>query len=572
LLKGATIATLAANIDSDPSLQAAIRAQVEQEGGLLHDHPVVLAMRTRRSGGASVMSYLGRAATSTAQDVIEYNLNDSAPFNYCILANAASYKPLPILRKSIGLANIVPGTFDLPSVHIIGLEDELKELSEQVAEMYDHESERQVYYLHGGHSIGRNTRKDDEVCAALQTVGKIALDLMHPPEAEPEPEWTRVSEITELAKLPGKQIALVRTKGITSPSTMQTISGALAKQPSDTVLMRIARAGDVRTTYGDTLKFIQPGGGGDLRRLGVKPGEVIAYGTPPGGSAAAAMAFICFGSQTCAAPLAPSTTKSDALSALEQFHAKHLVIFEGVDQSGIIAAFEEYAHHGDAKLHKVKITGDHAPGFFEFEHAASQLTNDELNRVGKPLVNPADGDCLMLRTSGTTSKPKGVPLKQGPIISNGAILAATIGLRPDDVCYGIMPLFHIGGLSATVACSLAIGASFTCDGAFNPEQMVAALTESVPKPTWYSSVPTIHNATVAYLNDNAEQYGVKKGVWTGGAHNLRMIRSGAAALMGPDGDALTRMYGDVPIFPTYSMSEQMYGARFRAAYFDLARL
>jgi peptidoglycan/LPS O-acetylase OafA/YrhL len=86
--------------------------------------------------------------------------------------------------------------------------------------------------------------------------------------------------------------------------------------------------------------------------------------------------------------------------------------------------------------------------------------------------------------------------------------------------------------------------------------MIEALINSTPKPTWYSSVPTIHNATVAFLHDNAHKYQVNSGVWKG-AHSLRMIRSGAAALMGPDGDALSKMYGDIPILPTYSMTEQM---------------
>lgn len=52
-------------------------------------------------------------------------------------------------------------------------------------------------------------------------------------------------------------------------------------------------------------------------------------------------------------------------------------------------------------------------------------------------------------------------------------------------------------------------------------------------------------------------YGVNMdGVWKTG-HSLRMIRSGAAALLGPDGDALRAAYGKVAIYPTYSMSEQV---------------
>ena len=127
-----------------------------------------------------------------------------------------------------------------------------------------------------------------------------------------------------------------------------------------------------------------------------------------------------------------------------------------------------------------------------------------------------------------------------------------------------MPLFHIGGISASILCTLASGGSCCCDGEpFNPERMIDALSLSQPQPTWYSSVPTIHNATVTFLKDVASstpkytKLGVdKNGVWTKG-HSLRMIRSGAAALMGPDGEALAKAYGDTPIFPTYSMSEQM---------------
>ena len=111
---------------------------------------------------------------------------------------------------------------------------------------------------------------------------------------------------------------------------------------------------------------------------------------------------------------------------------------------------------------------------------------------------------------------------------------------------------------------MASGGSVCCDGQpFDPSRMVDALALSNPQPTWYSSVPTIHNATVNFLKDQAssdpkyDAYGVSKmGIWKAG-HSLRMIRSGAAALLGPDGDALHAAYGGVSIYPTYSMSEQV---------------
>ena len=165
-----------------------------------------------------------------------------------------------------------------------------------------------------------------------------------------------------------------------------------------------------------------------------------------------------------------------------------------------------------------------------------------------------------------TSLPchRGVPLNHGALVINGAIISESMQLTSADVCYSVMPLFHIGGLSASVLCTLVSEGQLCCDDQpFDPSRMVDALAISNPQPTWYSSVPTIHNATVSFLKDHAKddakfsEYGIgKDGVWKKG-HSLRQIRSGAAALLGPDGEALSKAYGGVPIYPTYSMSEQV---------------
>lgn len=158
---------------------------------------------------------------------------------------------------------------------------------------------------------------------------------------------------------------------------------------------------------------------------------------------------------------------------------------------------------------------------------------------------------------------RGVPLKHSALVINGAIIAKSMQLTDSDVCYSVMPLFHIGGLSASVLCTLTSGGQVCCDGEpFDPSRMIDALAVSNPQPTWYSSVPTIHNATVAFMKDFAKNdsklasYGIQKdGTWKSG-HSLRQIRSGAASLLGPDAEALSKAYGGIPIYPTYSMSEQ----------------
>lgn len=128
------------------------------------------------------------------------------------------------------------------------------------------------------------------------------------------------------------------------------------------------------------------------------------------------------------------------------------------------------------------------------------------------------------------------------------------------------------GLSASVLCTIASGGSICCETEpYNPANMVDALATSNPRPTWYSSVPTIHNSTVNFIrtiaSDGDEKYvsyGIgqnmiwKRATHAGGpGHSLRMIRSGAAALLESDAGLLSSTYDGVPIVPTYSMSEQM---------------
>ena len=80
--------------------------------------------------------------------------------------------------------------------------------------------------------------------------------------------------------------------------------------------------------------------------------------------------------QTTAAPLAPSSQESDALYFLEQFDAKHLILFEGVENPGVEAAFEKYASMGKAKLHRARIRDRGKPGMFDY-------TKRDDRRLGK---------------------------------------------------------------------------------------------------------------------------------------------------------------------------------------------
>ena len=62
---------------------------------------------------------------------------------------------------------------------------------------------------------------------------------------------------------------------------------------------------------------------------------------------------------------------------------------------------------------------------------------------------------LLLRTSGTTSKSKVVPLHIRSLTNNGATLSRSLELKAADVCINAMPLFHIGGLSCSILATIA---------------------------------------------------------------------------------------------------------------------
>ena len=202
-------------------------------------------------------------------------------------------------------------------------------------------------------------------------------------------------------------------------------------------------------------------------------------------------------------------------------------------------------------------------------------------------VPAAEDVALFLRTSGTTSKPKVVQLRQFQIVVNGRALASTLELTAADVCLNCMPLYHIGGLSGSLLATLGAFGQVKCLASkFQADAFLDALKDQNAPPTWYSAVPTIHNAVVACANarqialaqkliDEEEQHEESNDVgqlrrnssspfssddkeeeearW----HSLRFVRSGAAALSPSDQRRLSLCFGGIPVLATYAMSEQM---------------
>ena len=113
-----------------------------------------------------------------------------------------------------------------------------------------------------------------------------------------------------------------------------------------------------------------------------------------------------------------------------------------------------------------------------------------------------DDIALVLHTSGTTSRPKIVPLPQINVTASAYHIGETLALTPEDVCLNIMPLFHIHGLIAATLSSLAAGAAVSCTPGFNAFRFFAWFDEV--RPTWYTAVPTMHQAILGLAARNTE--------------------------------------------------------------------
>ena len=118
-----------------------------------------------------------------------------------------------------------------------------------------------------------------------------------------------------------------------------------------------------------------------------------------------------------------------------------------------------------------------------------------------PLADPSPDDvALVLHTSGTTSRPKLVPLTHRQLGVSARNVAQTLQLSPADRCLNVMPLFHIHGLVAALLASLDAGASVACCPGFHQLRFFDWLDEL--EPTWYTAVPTMHAAVVARARDH----------------------------------------------------------------------
>jgi acyl-CoA synthetase (AMP-forming)/AMP-acid ligase II len=171
------------------------------------------------------------------------------------------------------------------------------------------------------------------------------------------------------------------------------------------------------------------------------------------------------------------------------------------------------------------------------------LDGERLTPAAEPA--PRDGDvALFLHTSGTTSRPKGVPLTHANLCASAANIVRWYDLRAGDVSLCIMPLFHVHGLVFSTFAMLAAGATVVVPAKFSASAFWPAVRDF--GVTIVSAVPTIYR-TLLLRADEDRAPGP-------GAHGLRFLRSSSAPLPAVEMERLESRFG-VPVIEAYSMTE-----------------
>lgn len=282
-------------------------------------------------------------------------------------------------------------------------------------------------------------------------------------------------------------------------------------------------------TYGG-LRDLAADVGSTLNSLGIGAKDRVAIVLPNGPEMATAFVTIAHAAVT--APLNPAYREEEYAFYLDDLKAKALVVLEG-DEGPSVAA----ARANGISILRLKTDASMPAGRFILAMDGDASSKSD---TAEPT---ADDIALILHTSGTTSRPKIVPLLQSNVAASAEHIRKTLQLTPDDRCMNVMPLFHIHGLIAAVTASLAAGGSIWCAPGFDALRFFGWMKDS--RPTWYTAVPTMHQALLTRASRNED---VIKDV------PLRFLRSSSASLPAQVMAELVSTF-NAPVIEAYGMTE-----------------
>ena len=312
--------------------------------------------------------------------------------------------------------------------------------------------------------------------------------------------------------------------GAPGPPTAEALTGLLAAGHPAGVALIVPDSAEV-LTYAQVASQVEALAQ-RFTALGVRRGDRVALSLPNGPDVVLLLlAITALGA--AAAPLNPAYTDAEYQFYLTDIGPRLLLI----PASGATAASAAAAATGTTLAGVQSSVG----GPPEVDGSATMAARQAAAEQGGP-----DDIALVLHTSGTTSRPKQVPLRQRNLMASARTIGAHYRLGPADVSFCVMPLFHIHGLVASTFAALAAGGAVVTPRRLTPSRFWPQAREH--GATWLSAGPTLHQMILDRADD------------AGPLPALRFVRSCSSALSPALLDRAEREYG-APMLEAYGMTE-----------------
>jgi acyl-CoA synthetase (AMP-forming)/AMP-acid ligase II len=266
-----------------------------------------------------------------------------------------------------------------------------------------------------------------------------------------------------------------------------------------------------------------------LQSFGLGRGDRIAIAMV--NSPAMVLTFMAAALCGTAAPLNPKYKQEEFAFYYEDTQAKALITLAGTPEAAIVAADAQML------LIEAKINADGTLTFALTREAKKQIPSFDAN------LPEADDVAMILHTSGTTSRPKRVPIRHRNLIASVNNIINAYSLKAADTTLCLMPLFHIHGLVGCMLATLASGGTLVVPNGFNALEFWKLVQNY--RPTWYSAAPTMHQAILARASRNQD---IVK------SNNFRFIRSSSAPLPPVVIEQMETTL-NAPVIESYSMTE-----------------
>jgi acyl-CoA synthetase (AMP-forming)/AMP-acid ligase II/acyl carrier protein len=265
-----------------------------------------------------------------------------------------------------------------------------------------------------------------------------------------------------------------------------------------------------------------------LNQAGIGRTDRLAMALPNGPEMATA--FLGVASSAIAAPLNPNFTAAEFDFYFADLNPRALLV-----EAGHKSHATDAARRRSIPILELTPLRNEAAGLFALTgHAGPPCAADP--------VTP-DDCALLLHTSGTTARPKLVPLTHRKLRISAQNVAAALQLTTADRGLHIMPLFHIHGLVAGLLAPLHTGGSIYCTPGLDMQAFPHWLAEA--KPSWLTAVPTMLQSIRDWAQREPQ---------TARQTGLRFIRSCSAALAPSVAAALEEAFG-APVLEAYAMTE-----------------